>query len=738
MASEKLQYILELSGLNKFQKGMKSAEKTTKQTSSLMTKAFKGIGAAAIAYFSIQTVRAVGRAVFSLAEMADQSRVVGTSMKRLAQGIGQNSNEILRAMQRGVGGAVGELQLMKQANQAILLGIPVTAASMEKLTQGAARLGTAVGRTASESVADLITGIGRMSPLILDNLGITINMEEAMRGLGDGASDAEKKMAFYNAVMAKVSERSKTLGDQTPTLTDNIGKLDAAWEDFSTTLGNVFLPAATAALGITSNLITALDRGISVDRVGTDLGKLAGRLRAGGEGRAAGDLEEVQKMRGLQSRSSELGIQGRKQRQGMFFDQGLDIRNLTEAEIELEKIRKEEIQTLNALDTAIESKDTKSIEGLNNQIMKFDEQREKLREYIETMKELEQVEAGLFIARAEAESGTLNTITVSAKRVDEMERRLENIKVDFEDIDIVPKQREGLEETERLYEEFKENRRKDLKDLEYAARDRMITIPRTLEDEFASSLSNIQGLLSSLNVPSGGIIGNISRAASGIRSLHSAGAAGFVGIGNKLSGSLEKISGFTKNLPAYGQVISAALPAMKSIFGGISSLFSSHKVQLEDIARRMGTTHSEEETRLEDQRISDAREKVSDYQQTIDLIDAQLQGLESSDYKTGLQNTRAATVFHQGRARDELQDVIDEVNGVREGTNGQFSGSQAFTSVATITEATANEMVGVLETQRIQDAERNDILRDILVSNQNIETLTALGSRDFMGFQGIA
>jgi len=25
-----------------------------------------------------------------------------------------------------------------------------------------------------------------------------------------------------------------------------------------------------------------------------------------------------------------------------------------------------------------------------------------------------------------------------------------------------------------------------------------------------------------------------------------------------------------------------------------------------------------------------------------------------------------------------------------------------------------------------------------LVSNQNIETLTALGSRDFMGFQGIA
>lgn len=241
--TERLKYILSAEGIGKFKRDMKGAESSVKSAGTMITGAFKTIGATAVAYIGVQAVKEIGRAVFSLGQLAEETRVTRTSFDRLAKGIGQSSDEMLRALRRGTNGAVKDLDLMREANKAILLGIPVTAEKMEELSRVSVRLGRAMGRTATESLGDLVTGIGRMSPLILDNLGITIKAEEAFRGLGEGATDSEKRLAFFNAVMKKANERGEELGDIAPSLQERWDKVNTSFANFGATIGTLVVPA---------------------------------------------------------------------------------------------------------------------------------------------------------------------------------------------------------------------------------------------------------------------------------------------------------------------------------------------------------------------------------------------------------------------------------------------------------------------------------------------------------------
>jgi hypothetical protein len=65
-----------------------------------------------------------------------------------------------------------------------------------------------MGISATQAFNDIVTGLGRMSPLILDNLGITVDLEATMKRyaetLGktsDALTDTERKQALVNAVI---------------------------------------------------------------------------------------------------------------------------------------------------------------------------------------------------------------------------------------------------------------------------------------------------------------------------------------------------------------------------------------------------------------------------------------------------------------------------------------------------------------------------------------------------------
>ena len=267
---ERLRYILSLEGSKEFKDKMGDAEKATKKGSEGIIGNFKKIAQFAKIYFASQAVRYIGQAVVAMGNAAEQSRVLGTSFERLAKGIGQNSERILAAITKGAQGTVSQMDMMRQANQAILLGIPVTAAQMEELSRVALRLGRAVGRGPADALGDLITGFGRMSPLILDNLGLTLKAEEAYenyaKSIGktvEQLTDAEKRIGFFSEGMKKARERSEQLGEMTGGLTERWAKLGAQFEDVQVKAGQLLLPWLEKAVdllgGITSGANAAVD-----------------------------------------------------------------------------------------------------------------------------------------------------------------------------------------------------------------------------------------------------------------------------------------------------------------------------------------------------------------------------------------------------------------------------------------------------------------------------------------------
>jgi plasmid maintenance system antidote protein VapI len=221
------------------------------------------MGAAIGSFFggiALSAVNKLGAEIGVFAQKGMELAPLKASFQSLTIGIKQNGAEMLSGMQTASRGLVSEFDLMKSANKAMLLGLPVTAETMGTLTQAATTLGRAMGQDATKSVDDLITALGRSSPMILDNLGLTVKVGEANEAyaakLGKTAeqlTDAEKKTAFYEAAMEAAKRKTAELGNQTETLGEILQRVWTSFGNIVTTVVSEFNTGLGAALSNMKN-----------------------------------------------------------------------------------------------------------------------------------------------------------------------------------------------------------------------------------------------------------------------------------------------------------------------------------------------------------------------------------------------------------------------------------------------------------------------------------------------------
>lgn len=151
------------------------------------------------------------------------------SFGALARSVGDTGSEILKVTRSATKGLISDMDIMSSVNKGILLGLPITSREMGTLAQTAVVLGKAMKQGPTESLNDLIVGLGRGSPLILDNLGITINATEAYRAYAasigksaDALSDKEKTLAIYRAALDSAGKKVEELGGIQLTFKDRL------------------------------------------------------------------------------------------------------------------------------------------------------------------------------------------------------------------------------------------------------------------------------------------------------------------------------------------------------------------------------------------------------------------------------------------------------------------------------------------------------------------------------------
>lgn len=235
----------DISGLKKSfddaTKGVEAFAKKTQELGKQFTDAGKQLSL-------LVTGPLVALAGFSVKAYVEADRLE-TALVGLAGGANQAA-QYITAIQEASQGTISRLDALGIANRALTLNVVDSADKMKQLTEIAITLGQAQGITAKQAVSDLTLALGRQSPMILDNLGITLKMEEAYAIYAkqldksvDALTATEKQQAFLNAALEKGQEVVKRLGGVHLDGAAKLEQLTASFADTREEIGKIVFEA---------------------------------------------------------------------------------------------------------------------------------------------------------------------------------------------------------------------------------------------------------------------------------------------------------------------------------------------------------------------------------------------------------------------------------------------------------------------------------------------------------------
>ena len=215
-------------------------------------------------------------------EMAKAGEGIRIAFERLGRG------DILDGLREATHGTVTDLELMKAAVKFNDFKLPVE--ELGTMLAFAQQKAKDTGQSVDYMVDSIVTGLGRKSLMILDNLGLSATeVKEKMAETGD----------MTKAVGAIIREQMAKAGDYVETAADRATKADVDLKNAMEDLGRTFQPLSDAGASLWNNLkIGALDLLNNAVRPLIDALTEAGRIRSkyaqqGGDRRVNGFLDTL-------------------------------------------------------------------------------------------------------------------------------------------------------------------------------------------------------------------------------------------------------------------------------------------------------------------------------------------------------------------------------------------------------------------------------------------------------------
>ena len=220
----------------------------------LMTKA---------AGFAMSAVNEMGQLVKQSIEVAKSAEGIRIAYDRL------NKPGLMQQLKDETHGVVSELELMKAAVKFNDFKLPVE--QLGTMLAFAQQKAKDTGQSVDYMVDSIVTGLGRKSLMILDNLGISASeVKEKMKETGD----------MTTAVGAIIREQMAKAGDYVETAADRATKANADLENAMLRLGDTFQPLSDSASNLWTNIkVGALDLLNNAIRPLIDAMTQAGQMR---------------------------------------------------------------------------------------------------------------------------------------------------------------------------------------------------------------------------------------------------------------------------------------------------------------------------------------------------------------------------------------------------------------------------------------------------------------------------
>ena len=220
--------------------GFGKADKGVKKLSASMKKFAGSLLGAAAAYKTFSTG-------LESIQLAGKLEGVETAFNNMRKEAGFSINTFSK-LDKALNGTADRMTIMEQANNAMLLGIAESDDQMAEMFDVAQRLAQALGQDARFGIESLVTGLGRQSKLMLDNLGIMVDVasanEKYAEALGKSSSkltDQERKQAFINEAMRQGKTLVEGIGEETLTSSQKLEKFSTAVTNLKTAVGEALI-----------------------------------------------------------------------------------------------------------------------------------------------------------------------------------------------------------------------------------------------------------------------------------------------------------------------------------------------------------------------------------------------------------------------------------------------------------------------------------------------------------------
>lgn len=158
------------------------------------------------------------------------------SLRRTLGEVGQDFDGFIAKLKEVSDNTVSTADLIQSSSRALLLGIP--AEQISELLEVARTRAIATGQEVGTAFNDISVGIGRLSPLILDNLGFTIRLSDAYEAFAseigkttEELNKQEQQQAVTNVILEQGRKSTLLFGDAAEGAATQFQQLTAAFSN---------------------------------------------------------------------------------------------------------------------------------------------------------------------------------------------------------------------------------------------------------------------------------------------------------------------------------------------------------------------------------------------------------------------------------------------------------------------------------------------------------------------------
>jgi len=186
---------------------------------------------------------------FDLAETAAKFR---QSSDAMANQFGVNADSMIAKLSEVSAGTISNRDLVLSANRAMALNVTRDQGQIAKLLEFARLRARAMGTDTTDAFNDIVIGIGRGSPLILDNLGL---ITKGWNKEAESAGYAFDSQFILNKVLNQAGTELKKVGDLTETSAERFQRFRTDITNAANDIGEILIPAATFFMDAIDNFV---------------------------------------------------------------------------------------------------------------------------------------------------------------------------------------------------------------------------------------------------------------------------------------------------------------------------------------------------------------------------------------------------------------------------------------------------------------------------------------------------